>query len=54
MEEAQEQNEKVGGTLSNIADKTGKVMKKINKIASDTPEVGEEEGAQQLPGGDEE
>lgn len=54
VEKAQEQNEKVGGTLSNIADKTGKVMKKINKIASDNPEVGEEEGAQQLPGGDEE
>ncbi len=54
VERAQQQNDKVSGTLYDIADKTGKVMKKINKIANENPEVGEEDGAQQLPGGDEE
>ena len=54
VERAQQQNDKVSGTLYDIADKTGKVMKKINKIANENPEVGEEDGARQLPGGDEE
>ena len=44
----------MGGTLGQIADRTGKVMKKINKITDENPEVGEEGGAVQLPGGDEE
>ena len=50
---AQRQNETVGGTLEQIADRTGKVMKKINKIAYENPEVGEE-GGSALPGGGEE
>ena len=54
VEKAQRQNETVGGTLGQIADRTGKVMKKINKITDENPEVGEEGGAVQLPGGDEE
>lgn len=49
---AQRQNETVGGTLEQIADRTGKVMKKINKIAYENPEV--EEGGSALPGGGEE
>ncbi len=48
---AQRQNETVGGTLEQIADRTGKVMKKINKIAYENPEVGEE-GGSALPGGE--
>ena len=54
VEKAQRQNETVGGTLGQIADRTGKVMKKINKITDENPEVGEEGGVEQLPGGDEE
>ena len=50
---AQRQNETVGGTLEQIADRTGKVMKKINKIAYENPEMGEE-GGSALPGGGEE
>ena len=52
VDKAQKQNETVGGTLEQIADRTGKVMKKINKIANENPEVGEDGSA--LPGGDEE
>ena len=52
VDKAQKQNETVGGTLEQIADRTGKVMKKINKIANENPEVGE--GGTALPGGDEE
>ena len=52
VDKAQKQNETVGGTLEQIADRTGKVMKKINKIANENPEVGE--GGAALPGGDEE
>ena len=52
VDKAQKQNETVGGTLEQIADRTGKVMKKINKIANENPEVGEDGAA--LPGGDEE
>lgn len=48
---AQRQNETVGGTLEQIADRTGKVMKKINKIAYENPEMGEE-GGSALPGGE--
>ena len=51
VDKAQKQNETVGGTLEQIADRTGKVMKKINKIANENPEVGEEDGTA-LPGGD--
>ena len=54
VEKAQRQNETMGGTLGQIADRTGKVMKKINKITDENPEVGEEGGVEQLPGGDEE
>ena len=49
VDKAQKQNETVGGTLEQIADRTGKV---INKIANENPEVGEDGAA--LPGGDEE
>ena len=52
VETARKQNQTVGGTLEQIADRTGKVMKKINKIANENPEVGEEEGGTALPGGD--
>ena len=51
VETARKQNQTVGGTLEQIADRTGKVMKKINKIANENPEVGEEDGTA-LPGGD--
>ena len=53
-EKAKKDNKKVEETLDDITNRSEKVMKKINKITDENPEVGEEGGVEQLPGGDEE
>ena len=53
-EQAKKDNKKVEKTLDDITNRSEKVMKDINKITDENPEVGEEGGVEQLPGGDEE